>query len=115
MMIVVQHQITNAPHFWRIAEGAAFRIPPDVQLYSLLPSRDATQAVSLWEARRIEQVQRFLASEVGRVATATFFEVDPRFALLPSTMAYAPGSRTPACLRQRPAKTTRTGGASAEG
>ena len=106
MMIVVQHQIADAARFWRIAEVAAFRIPPDVQLYSQLPSRDATRAVSLWEAQRVEQIQRFLASQVGDVATASFFEVDPRFTLLPSTTAYAPRRRTPACQRETAVKTT---------
>jgi hypothetical protein len=103
MFIVTQHHIHDPVRFWRIAHAVAFRLPVGVALYSLLPSRNRRRATLLWEAEGLSAVQRFVEPLCRDVAETAYYEVDDRFALLPSTTAYAP--EAPA-----PVNPTRTGG-----
>lgn len=102
MFVVSQHHIHDPARFWRAAHTVAFRLPAGMALYTLLPSRDRRQATLLWEAEGLSTVQRFVDPLCRDVAETAYYEVDRRFALLPSTTAYA--AETPSLVNP-----TRTG------
>jgi hypothetical protein len=76
MHVIVQHEIRDPGAFFSIGPA-----PPGVEGRQMLPSRDRTAAVCLFEADSIDAVSAWLEPLTEDVSINTYFEVDSQFAL----------------------------------
>ena len=76
MHVIVTHQISDPAAFWSIGPP-----PAGVQGRQVLPSRDGTAAVCLFEAASIEAVQDYLEPLTRNASRNVYFEVDAERAM----------------------------------
>jgi hypothetical protein len=83
MHVIVKHQIKDPEAFFSIG-----RPPAGVTGRQMLPSRDRTEAVCLFEAESIDAVRDWLEPLTRSVSNNTYFEVDAEYAMgLPGSVA----------------------------
>lgn len=76
MLIVVNHQISDVPAFWKSAQESLPNLPAGIKIHQVMPSPDMSTGVCLWEADNIQQLTDYLNSKVGSVSTNTYMEVN---------------------------------------
>ena len=90
MFVVAHHLISEPLTFWATVQLAVPQMGSRLQLHQVLPDRDGTEAVCVWEADSLEMVRETVERHVGHVSTNTYFEVDAkRAAGLPASRAAA--------------------------
>lgn len=75
MYILVEHMISDPANFFKRAEEATTKLPPDVKLHHTFNAPDGTKAVCVWEAGSIAAVKDFLEAAVGKFSRNDYFEV----------------------------------------
>jgi hypothetical protein len=73
--IVAIHDISDSEKFWQRAQETAAAVPEGIKLHQVFPNTDGTRATCLWEADRVEKVQKLLDDVVGQYAHNETFEV----------------------------------------
>ncbi len=76
MLIVVNHQISDVPAFWKSAQESLPNLPAGIKIHQVMPSPDMGTGVCLGEADNIQQLTDYLTSKVGSVSTTTYMEVN---------------------------------------
>ena len=85
MYIVIQHQISNPPAFWAAAQKALPNLPKGIRALQVMPNKDGTRAVCLWEAGSIDAVKQVIEPSEGQVSRNEYFAVETANAMgLPS-------------------------------
>ena len=79
MYVVTQHQITDPETFWEAALAA--EIPGHLKLLQILPNEEGSQAVCLWEADSVSDVEAFMEPTVRHVSRNRYFPVATNRAL----------------------------------
>ena len=76
MHVIVEHEISDAAAFFSIGPP-----PAGIEGRQMLPSRDRTAAVCLFEADSVDAVRDWLEPLTRGASVNTYFEVDSEFAL----------------------------------
>ena len=76
MHVIVQHEIRDPGAFFSIGPP-----PPGVEGRQMLPSRDRTACVCLFEADSVDAVSGYLEPLTRGASDNTYFEVDAEHAL----------------------------------
>jgi hypothetical protein len=82
MYITVIHDIRDPEKFWATVEASD--LPEGVTIHSVLPNRNGTRSVCLWEAESLETVRSLVETTVGEWSMNDFFEVGEKATGLPA-------------------------------
>ena len=88
MFIVVEHAITNADVFFRLASRVG-EAPSGLKALQFFPSTGKDRAVCLWEANSVEAVKSFLEPLSAQSSRNTYYTVDSTTAMGLPTLASA--------------------------
>ena len=75
MTIVVQHAISNPEKFWEILSQNP-SMPEGFKVRSVLPSTDGTNAVCIWKAPSLQQLEELINKTVGDYSHNTLMPVN---------------------------------------
>jgi hypothetical protein len=96
MLVVVQHELTDAPTAFergeRLKRGAG--APRGTHVLQFLPSRDGTLVTCLWESTAVEDVQSFVDETLGDASHNLCYAVEESaaFVELPEGIAGRPAT-----------------------
>ncbi|MEP6675396.1 MAG: hypothetical protein ABJA78_09575 [Ferruginibacter sp.] len=78
MIIVVNHKINNSAEFWASAQKSLPELPISGvnKIIQVMPNNEMSEAVCVWEADSIEQLNTYLRSKVHNWSTETYFELN---------------------------------------
>jgi len=76
MYIIIEHEISNPKTFWEGAKSGMANLPSTMKLHQVLPNREGTKAVCLWEAGGVDEVKALVEGAVGKVSHNTYFAVE---------------------------------------
>jgi hypothetical protein len=86
MLIIAHHNIQDPGVFWSKAKDITSRLPENLKLHSVFPSKDMKTGTCIWEGPSAAEVQKFLDENVGNVSKNFCYEVDKEAAMgLPKT------------------------------
>lgn len=90
MYIIVEHEISNPKTFWETAKTATAALPSHLKVHQIMPNREGTKAVCLWEAPGVDEVRKLVDGAVGNAASNTYFAVEAENAVgLPTAIKVA--------------------------
>lgn len=78
MFIVVHHTISDPASFWAAAQASLPNLPEGgtKRVLNVLPNKEMTQSVCVWEADSIETLNSYLRSKVGNASSENYFELN---------------------------------------
>jgi hypothetical protein len=76
MLVIAQHNISNAEAFWAAAEEASKNLTATLKVLGVYPSKDGNTGTCLWEAESAEEVQQFLDKKTGDFAKNFCYEIN---------------------------------------
>jgi hypothetical protein len=78
MIIAASHKINFPGQFWATLKKKLATLPSadGIQVIQILPARDISKAVGVWEASSIEALDNFLRQIVFDWSEETYFEID---------------------------------------
>lgn len=78
MIIVVHHQISNPTDFWAAAQKSLPELPIAGvnKIIQVMPNKDMNEAICVWEADSIEQLDVYLRSKVTDWSTENYYELN---------------------------------------
>ncbi len=76
MIVVIQHQISDPRVFWGNAQQVLPGLPRGIRALQILPNKEMTQAVCVWEADSVEAVKQIIEPSVGHVSKNQYFAVE---------------------------------------
>ena len=80
MLVIAHHFIQNPDAFWGKAKEVTSSLPVGLKIHSVFPSADLKTGTCVWEAPRVEDVQRFLDDSVGNISRNVCYEVREEYA-----------------------------------
>lgn len=87
MLVIARHDIQDPQAFWAAAQSIGSKMPADLKLHSVFPSKDMKMGTCLWEGPSVNDVQKFLDDNVGTVSKNSCYEVDTANAMGTPAMA----------------------------
>jgi hypothetical protein len=83
MIIVVNHKINNAADFWASAQKSLPELPVSgvQRIMQVMPNAAMNEAVCVWEADSIDQLDAYLRSKVQDWSTEQYFELNAAAAM----------------------------------
>jgi hypothetical protein len=89
MYAIAIHSISDPEKFW--AGAAELQVPAGTTLHSVLPNKEGTRAVCVWEADSLDTVRDFVDPATQGISDNEYFEANKQNAVgLPgSTVAAA--------------------------
>ena len=76
MLVIAHHNISDPEKFWAAAQEVTSKIPDNLKLHSVFPSRDGKTVTCLWSADSVDSVQQFLDTNSGQYAKNFCYELD---------------------------------------
>lgn len=76
MHVVAVHTISDAEKFFTAAGEGIPRLPSEVELQCVFPSRDGSKTICLWNADSVETVRTIVEDMVGAFSSNEYFPVD---------------------------------------
>jgi hypothetical protein len=76
MYIIAEHEISNPKSFWEIAKRETANLPSNMKVHQILPNKEGTKAVCVWEAAKVDEVKAFVEKSVGHVSRNTYFSIE---------------------------------------
>jgi len=76
MLIIAHHNIQDPEAFWTAAKEITSSLPSNLKLHSVYPSQDQKTGTCLWEAGSVQEVQKFLDDNVGKISRNFCYEVN---------------------------------------
>ncbi len=76
MYFAVKHNISNPGEFWSRAQASLPNLPEGIKIHSVLPNATMNEAVCLWEANNLEQMQEYLEGKTGDVSKNDYLVVN---------------------------------------
>ncbi len=90
MYVIIEHEISNPKAFWEIAKTATAALPSHLKVHQIMPNREGTKAVCLWEAPGVDEVRNLVDGAAGNTARNTYFAVEAQNAMgLPTAIKVA--------------------------
>ncbi len=81
MFIAVKHTISNPAEFWSRAQASLPNLPAGIKIHSVMPNAAMDDAVCLWEANSLEQLNEYLEGKTGDVSHNHYIPVDEKNAM----------------------------------
>jgi len=82
MLVIAQHtNITNPEAFWAKAPTVVGIAPAGSSIHSVFPSHDGKTGTCVWEARNVEELQKFLDDQTEGMATNFCYPVNESAAI----------------------------------
>jgi len=76
MLIIAHHNINDPEAFWKAAKEVTSSLPAGFKLHAVYPSQDQKTGTCIWEAGSVEEVQKFLDDNVGKISRNLCYEVN---------------------------------------
>ena len=77
MLVVAQHNnITDPAAFWAKAQTVIGAAPAGTSVLSVFPSQDGKTGTCVWEAKSVDELQKFLDTASEGIATNFCYEVN---------------------------------------
>ena len=76
MYIVAEHTIEDAKPFWEKAQVEMKMIPKNLKLHQVLPNKDGSKAVCLWEGGNVEDVKSYVDGAFGKWSKNLYYSVE---------------------------------------
>jgi hypothetical protein len=76
MRVMAIHTIADPQRFFAAVEAGMKDMPSGLSVTAMVPSRDRSKAVCVWEADSVDAVSSLVEETTGDSSTNEFFEVD---------------------------------------